>query len=225
MLLLRAHTHNTPLLPAAAGRRGLTGPESSSDDEEDEEDEEGAQHGGSGSSEEEPGSEDDAEGSEEEDSDGEAVFRQRRPLVPPHKGGAEEEGEEPLRPEDLEEWGVGALAANPEEQARRRQLERLQLVGAACRHLAPPCAARLPTNPPRPRSARYRPCRSRCCPTPRRAWRRSTWIGSTCGRWTSWRPCPRLLQRAALCSAWWSTPRVGGGLGYGAGSRAGGEGV
>ena len=45
------------------------------------------------------------------------MFRQRRP-VPPRRGAAEEE-EEPLNEEDLEEWGVGALAANPEEPVRQ----------------------------------------------------------------------------------------------------------
>lgn len=35
-------------------------------------------------------------------------------------GGGPADEEEPLGEADLEEWGVGALAANPEEQASAR---------------------------------------------------------------------------------------------------------
>ncbi|PRW59387.1 Pre-rRNA-processing esf1 [Chlorella sorokiniana] len=92
-----------------ARMRGLAGPDSSSSEEEGSEEE-----AGSGSEEEDE--EQEEGGSEDEDEDGdedEKVFRQRRPVLP-RRGTAEEE-EEPLNEEDLEEWGVGALAANPEE--------------------------------------------------------------------------------------------------------------
>lgn len=58
------------------------------------------------------GSSDEEEGSDEEDG---AMFRpQQRPRIVLGRG-APAEGEEPLNEEDLQEWGVGAMAANPEE--------------------------------------------------------------------------------------------------------------
>lgn len=95
--------------------RGLAGPDTSSSEDEEGSEEEAGSGSGSGSEE-----EDEEEGGSEEDEDAdedEKVFRQRRPVLP-RRGTAEEE-EEPLNEEDLEEWGVGALAANPEEPVRR----------------------------------------------------------------------------------------------------------
>ena len=107
-----ASVHLPPALPLIPLHRGLAGPDTSSSDDEENSDEEA----GSGSGSEE---EDEEEGGSEEDEDAdedEKVFRQRRPVLP-RRGAAEEE--EPLNEEDLEEWGVGALAANPEEPVRR----------------------------------------------------------------------------------------------------------
>lgn len=103
---------------------GLAGPDTSSSEDEDEalgssdddDDDEGGAGGraaarglaGPSSEDDEGGSEEDEEGSEEEG------FQGRQPLVA--LGGGEEE--EPLNEQDLEEWGIGALAANPEEQVR-----------------------------------------------------------------------------------------------------------
>ena len=102
-------------LPCTACRRGLAGPDSSSEEENEEEggsDEEAGSgsegEGGSGSEEEE----------EEEEQDDDKVFRQRRPVLP--RRGQPEEEEEPLGEAELEEWGVGAMAANPEEPVSGR---------------------------------------------------------------------------------------------------------
>lgn len=95
-----------------AGCRGLAGPDSSGSEEDSEEE---------GSEEDEDavalGSGSEGEGSGSQGDDDDHVFRQRRPI--PRRRGEQEEGEEPLNDADLAEWGVGALAANPEEPVRR----------------------------------------------------------------------------------------------------------
>jgi hypothetical protein len=97
--------------------RGLAGPDSSSS-EGDSSDEEEAQEGAAAAGATGLGTTTDEESEAEEASDSgddEAGPPQARRLLP----GEPEEDEVPLTEADLQEWGVGALAANPEEQVGR----------------------------------------------------------------------------------------------------------
>lgn len=108
----------SPTVPACQCR-GLAGPETS-DEEEDEEEGEGSSS---------------AEESEEQEED----FRVRPRLT----GGPDEEGEEDevqvaVTEADLQEWGVGALAANPEEEVRAVGRRQQGLPPTACHRPARP---------------------------------------------------------------------------------------
>ena len=202
-----SHCRSRPLLlPVAC--RGLAGPDSSSssgseDDSEgeDSDDEEGAKAAaaaaaGSGSEEEEGES-----GSEEDDDeeDEEAGFQGRQRL--PASLGGNEEQEEPLDEADMAEWGVGALAANPEEPVsacltdwlnqaaskfnQGRQLVLLATFVGSCicwllhaQH-AEPASLSCPSPAAPCRISRPHTRRSPCCPMPPPAWLLLTWTGST----------------------------------------------
>lgn len=96
---------------------GLAGPDTSSSEDEDEAlgDSDDEEEGGAGGVAAARGLASASDKEEEESSDEEG-FAGRQPMVA--LGGGGEEEEEPLNEEDLEEWGVGALAANPEEPVR-----------------------------------------------------------------------------------------------------------
>ena len=144
----------------AAAHRGLAGPDTSgssssgSDDDDAEQQEELEGSSSSGGSEGDgSGSEDDED---EEEEEGGFQGRQLRPALPGEV--VEEEG---LEEADLLEWGVGALAANPEEQVRRascsgtdgswvERMATLHMVGRGAGARRQPALGRLP-RPTKPR--------------------------------------------------------------------------